>query len=354
MDEALEQSKKEYPNIIFKRHDNLVIFKYLQKYGDEIERSCRGLILDTIKKKIVCQSNVGTLDLETFMKHVPFGKCVIEENLEGTLVNLYYHEGSWKVSTKFSINADSSRFRSKKTFRQQFDYVFKGDLKKLDINFTYTFLLRIPENRLVSKIKKRRLYHIETQNNITGDKLLVQLGIPHLTIYKLNDKNTLEVRSYNKLSALLNSIPWSIRGYMLYSSDRKYRCSLINPNYTAVKKLVENQSDVRYIALDSLFYKKNMNDILRYFPEYSETFKNVDNDIKTLVKNLYKVYLNIHVYGKTDSPNNKYKKIINLIHMDYKQNKRNNLVYRVNKDTVIKVLLEQSCPYVFSLLYKHS
>lgn len=351
---GLIELTQNYPNITFKQYDNLVIFKYLKKYGSEIERSCRGLILDINTRKIVCQSNIGTLDLETFINNVSFDECVIEENLEGTLVNLYYNGDVWNVSTKFSINADSSRFRSKKTFRQQFDSMFKGDYNKLDKNFTYSFLLRIPENRLVSKIKKKRLYHIETQNNITGEKLFIQLGIPHLTIYKLGSKNTTGIVSYKNLSSQLNTLPWSVRGYMLYSSDRKHRCSLINPNYEKVKELVEGQSDVRYIVLESECYKKNENELLIYFPEYLEIFKQVGDDITSLIKKIYQDYLNIYVYRKTQTPIKKHEKIINLVHKEYKQNRRNNLVYRINKDIVKKVLLEQKCPYVFSLLYKHS
>ena len=155
INESLEIIRKKNSNILIKEFDNLVIFKYKNKYDDEYVRRCRGLILDRDTKKIVCQSNSGTLSFEEFIKNVPVEKCVIEENLEGTLINLYFYNNRWNVSTKFCINAENSKFRGNKSFRQYFDKLCTIDRHKLDINFTYSFLLQVPENRLVSKINTK-------------------------------------------------------------------------------------------------------------------------------------------------------------------------------------------------------
>jgi len=94
IEDALDILTKKYPNISYKVYDNLVIFKYNASYGSEIERSCRGLIIDKNTGKIVCHSNEGTIDLESFIEKVDLGKMVYKKNINvfkhDTLVDINY------------------------------------------------------------------------------------------------------------------------------------------------------------------------------------------------------------------------------------------------------------------------
>ena len=348
----------ERPNIIHKRRDDLIIFKYAHKYQDEVERSCRGLIYDGKRKKIVCHPNDGTLDLKTFKVNVPIDECVIEENLEGTLINLYFYNNIWNVSTKFCINANESRFRAKLTYRQLFDKLFlHHQYKLLDKSFTYTFLLRIPEDKLVSNIVEPALFHLESQNNITGSKLYLNIGTPHIsriTPLELLNKNGYSggKLSYRLISQINNAFSWDIRGLMLYSKDRQYRCSIINPNYNKVLSLVKNQSDLKYLALESQFYKKNSEDILHYFPEYTELFDSVKSDYVNVANTLYSLYRNIYCRKIATTIPKKYQKIVHKIHACFKTHRANNLVFVIKIENVQSVLAQQDCPYLFTILYK--
>jgi len=352
--ESLDIIRKKKTNITIKEFDNLVIFKYKNKYDDLAIRTCRGLILDKNTKKVVCHSNTGTLSFEEFITKVPVKDCVIEENLEGTLINLYYHNNRWSVSTKFCINAENSKFRGNKSFRQYFDKLCVIDKNVLDVNFTYSFLLQVPENKLVSNIKKKKLYHIETQNNITGEKIYFDIGIAKPNILKLNDLNTLKINSYRDLNRELIKLNWADRGFMLYSNNRDYRCSLINPAYEVPLKLVKNQTDIKYIILQSTYYTDNIIDLLYYFPEYEVIKKQVNDDINSLVDRLYKLYKNIFCYkhNTTDDAPSKYKKILGDVHKIYKEIHRNNILFKIDYDNVKNTLLRKDCPYVYTLLYK--
>ena len=354
INESLEIIRAKKSNILIKEFDNLVIFKYQKKYDDEAVRSCRGLILDKNTKKVVCQSNTGTLSFEEFIKNVPINNCVIEENLEGTLMNVYYYNGRWNVSTKFCINAENSKFRGNKSFRQYFDKLCTIDWDTLDINFTYSFLLQIPVNRLVSKITKKKLYHIETHNNITGDKIYFDIGMDKPAILKLNDLNTLNISSYRDLNRELIKLNWAHRGFMLYSGDRKYRCSLINPAYAAPLELVKNQVDIKYVVLNSLYYKENINDLLYYFPEYSSIKKVVSESINNLTDTLLKTYKDTYCFKNKELSEipPKYKKILSDIHKVYKSIHRNNILFKISYGDVKDTLLKKDCPYVYTLLYK--
>ena len=335
-------------NILYKKRGDLVIFKYKKKYGSELECSCRGLIYNIGTNKIVCYSNTGTCDLETFVEKVSFENCVIEENLEGSLINLYYNNERWNVSTKFCINADESKFRSKKTFRQIFDHLFKINTTKLDNKYTYSFLIRIPENRLVTNILEYDLYHIETQNNITGEKIYMNIGIKHPKVLNLN------IDSYEKLYNNLNDLDWENRGYMLYSKDRVYRCSLINPEYKKILNIVNNQVDLKYIMLESSLYTYKIDIILEHFPEYNIIMSKVVNDIKLLQQYLFSAYVEIFC-KKTKTLEDfdaKYKLVLTDTHKLYKNNRKHDITFEIHPEDVYDMLTQNDCPYVYTVLYK--
>mgnify|MGYP006102946753 CR=1 FL=1 len=352
LDTSLENINNE--NIKFKKFGDLVIFKYKNKYGSELERACRGLIIDIITGKIICSSNTGTIDLESFIKKVPLEECVIERNYEGTLINVYFYKNRWNISTKFCINSENSKFRSKKSFRQYFDDLFKVDYANLDKNFTYSFLLQIPTNRLVTKINKKNIYHLETQNNITGEKIDINIGVQKPEVLKLEEKNLLGIQSFRDINRELSNLDWGKRGFMLYSHDRKYRCSLINPNYNAIYELVKNQSNISFLILESLYFKNNLEKYIEYFPEYTITLDRVKQDFNNLITRLFNRYKEAYCYKNCEHADieEKYKSILNKVHKLYKINHRNDLLFRIEKEHVKKIVLEQSCPYIFTILYK--
>ena len=71
---------------------------------------------------------------------------------------------------------------------------------------------------------------------------------------------------------------------MLYSNNRDYRCSLINPAYEVPLKLVKNQTDIKYIIL------KEFNQTIGH-----TIFLNVSRDI------FYKLNLGYVIYNLLNS-----------------------------------------------------
>ena len=134
-DTNIDKVSKEH-NLIYKKYGNIAIFKYntSAKYGTDLQRLSRGIIVDIEKNKLICSSFSGSLNLEQFTNKVSINNLVVEENIEATLINLYFYNNIWKISTKFSINADETRFKSDKTLRQLFDSIadINGLVKNLD------------------------------------------------------------------------------------------------------------------------------------------------------------------------------------------------------------------------------
>lgn len=334
-------------NISYKKHGSLLIFKYNSKFGSILERSCRGLIYDYVNDKIVCYSNTGTCDFQTFTNEVDISNCVIEENLEGSLINLYFYNGRWNVSTKFDINADEVKFRTKKTYRQIFDSLFNIDYNILDKKYTYSFLIRVPLNRLVTNIRKRELFHIETQNNITGEKIFMDIGIKHPL--KINA----QYKSYNKLYKVLTNLDWENKGYMLYSRDRSYRCSLINPEYKKIYDLVTTHKDLKYIMLETALYTYKTDMILDYFPEYNTIMKKVINDVKLLQQKLYSFYVEIFSKKtkKITDIDKKYIKILQETYTLYNNKRKHNILFEIYSEDIYDLLIKKSCDKLYEMLY---
>ena len=67
LDNKLDSFKKEN-RVKFKKHGDLLIAKYdtCAKYGTLIERSCRGVIIDTQTNTVVCPSINGGISYEEF------------------------------------------------------------------------------------------------------------------------------------------------------------------------------------------------------------------------------------------------------------------------------------------------
>ena len=357
LDTKLESFAKQN-RVMFKRHGNLLISKYTPeaKYGNEIERMCRGAIVDIEKNVLVCPSINGDISYEEFKNTVPFKYLALEENIEGTLINLYFWNNRWNVSTKFNINADESRFRSLKTYRQVFDSVFDWNNiePKLDTNFSYSFVLSFKDNKLVTPINETKLHHVETINIVTGEKLFTNIGVPHPKIFYVGNtqsgiNNTLgsELCEYSHLDELVNKMDFTQRGYMLYSLDRKFRCSLINPKYKKVLDMVNGQSDMRYLAFESIYYKKNANELLKYCPEHRKIFNDVELEFNGFMKKLYSLYVNKYCYRQAVKYDNKMGKSLKLINKEYLKNR-----VRITYEMAENIILEQDCPYVFCMIFK--
>ena len=88
-----------------------------------------------------------------FSQNIPLDKWLevnIEEFVDGTMINCFNHNDSWHISTRSFIGANCKWYSHKK-FNEMFEEA-KGDMdfSKLNPNICYTFVLKHPENRIVT------------------------------------------------------------------------------------------------------------------------------------------------------------------------------------------------------------
>ena len=355
IDSAVENIKRL--GLKSKIHNDTIIVKYpknLRKSEDDYIRKSRGIIIDFTNKRILNRSIEGSIDYDTFKEKFPLEEIVIEECLDGTLINVYYNN-KWCVSTKFCVNADEAKFRNSKTFRQLFDSVSSNFYDKLDKSYTYSFLLQHNECRNVSVITKNKLYHLESTNNITGEKVHIKIpGIETPNILKFGryeNLNKLKIKSYEELENLVNKMSWNTPGVMIYTSDRNYRTKLSNKHFEKVNDLIKDQNNIDFIVINSMFRSKNLPELLKYFPEYSKNAVIINNKMLDYCQTLHELYIKCKVKSTYCELEKKYKKAICDLHNLYKYERtQGNSKYKVTFNVVCDLVRTYDPAFIYTLL----
>ena len=341
-----------------KIHDTTIIVTYPKKMkytNDDYILHSRGIIIDYNNKKVINHSLRGCLDIDTFINKVyNWNSVVIEECLDGVLINIYYHNNTWNISTKFCVNADESKFKTKKTFHELFNEANIIDYNLLDKSYTYSFLLQHTESRNVSLINNNKIYHLESTNNITGEK--VQIKIPNIKTPKLlkfrNIINILGINNINELKDKVNQLHWTNPGYILYSEDRKYRSKLENINFTKVLNLVKDQSNIQFLILESLYKKKNISELLKYFPEYSSLTIETNNIFSQYTVELHNKYITCKVNNQYLNLENKFRKALCDVHNIFKNKRKSgDYEFKITYNIVCDTVRNYDTAYLYSILY---
>ena len=284
-------------NIIIKWKEPFVLLKYNFLNSDmsnNIVQECRGLIL----KKIGNGFEIASMRFKKFFNHGESNEAILDfnnpvyasEKIDGSLTSLWYDEGTgWHVSTSGNIDAKDSPIAFQTDCLHNYMDIFLVAFKKTNINldsldkrYTYIFELVSPYNRIVVPYKDTELYLLSIRDNYTLYELSVaernviadKLGVNKPRVYPCASLEQL-IDVTNKLSA----------------SDENYEGFVLEDSKHQRIKLKSNA----YLALfflkgDGVFAEKKIlklilaeqeDDILSYFPEYTEDF----NRIRRLLSN---------------------------------------------------------------------
>ena len=277
-------------NFTVKEVDNMVLICYKRDEfdtGSEYAHLLRGLIIDKDTTEIICYGLNKGNNYESFKEKHSFSDLVIEESIDGTMLNLFYYGDSWRVSTRTMVNAAESKFYSKRSFLDLFmDAKMDYDLETLNKGYTYTFVLNHPENRIVTKYDKSELVHINTRDMSNLELIDVNLDIKRPIAYK-------DMTSYDELEACLETLVYKNEGFMLYSqSDRGVRCKVKGKAYSEVKELRGNHRNnlYRILELRKENDKKQYANYFKYYPEYKQDDYFLSSEIKNLINDILETY----------------------------------------------------------------
>ena len=287
---------------------------YLIKYNkDELDTNTinakyRSVIISN--NKILSFSPPKSIKTEDFIKYNSADTCYAEDFIDGTMINLFYYNDAWEISTKSCIGANVSFFindlqtNEQNSFKNMFLECCKNanlNLENLEKSFSYCFVFQHPNNRIVTPIYNTQLFCIKIysfNNNFINE-------VPFDYFYEnyncfINTLVTLpkryKINSYEELYNHYGSenTPYYCVGIMIYNSIGE-RSKIRNPNYEIIRKLRGNQPKLQYKYL-CLRKENQVKDFLQYYPEYKKDFNIYKHKMHEYTQNLYNNYKECFIF----------------------------------------------------------
>jgi hypothetical protein len=281
---------------------------------------CRSIVVNN-KNDVVSFAPPKSVPADNFIENYSIKNLyvVAEEFIEGTMVNVFWDDyiGAWEICTRNSVTANTSFYKSAKTFRLMF---LEACLEN-NINFSvfnknccYSFVLQHPENRIVVPFLKPELYlvavyiidnNIEkkmiTIKNVYLDKLSsstlsssdlsIYLGLQNTSV-KFPKKIDTNCNTYTNLIETYGSMntPYNILGVVIYNKNTGERTKIRNPVYEEVRQLRGNQPKLQYQYLN-LRHQGKISEFLKYYPENKKDFSNYRDHVHLFTNTLFLNYL---------------------------------------------------------------
>lgn len=273
---------------------------------------------DASQHRVVAFSPPKAISSELFVTAHPLSECVIEEFIDGTMINIFWYEAGneWMVNTKSNIGANShffvfpmstaSKSEHTKTFYDMFQESLCGfDLNVLDKSLSYSFVLQHPMNRIVCPVSRPALYIVGIyQLNGTA---VVPMDVHTYPGFKygspIRKPQRYEASSYEEVCQRFAGknpqapTPYNVMGILVKHPSSGQHTRFRNPAYEYVKALRGNNPrlDYRYLELRQ---SNRVKEFLLYYPECAPSFSEYRNKIHTFTNHLYKNYVDCYIMKK--------------------------------------------------------
>ncbi len=293
---------------------------------ENIKKQSNGLIFEKSTKKIVGMSQNKLQELDNFndvIKLVETNDSVrIEYCEDGTIVKLYYHNGSWNTSTTRCISAKSSFWASSKSFDTLFWEVFdKNLLNFMDTNFTYIFVLLHSENRIVVKHNVNMLVYVSRiHNTLFYEDFTNQFK----NLYGIKRPKMMDKYEFKKLSENVDNYDCKYKRGIIVKVFIKEKGSwdlykYDFQSYKMVKDIRGNIPQIRMRYLELLTKPESLQLLENFYSEHTFMFTFIKASLLKLVKTVYKLYVDSHIKHlvKVDETN-PYYRTLRQLHAKYK------------------------------------
>jgi len=339
----------KFHNLTFRYSDDLYLMKYNRNSECDLKNgfveNCRGAIFDRNTNKCVNYAFSKGMDYDEFKKTYNICDIIIEESIDGTMLNIYYHNDKWNFSTKGMIDSNKSFWFSKKSFYKMFLECLKFDLDSLNKNYCYSFVITHPENRIVTRYDNGDLYLVRIRDMAT---LEIVENIPKINV---RIPKEFKFTSYEELEKNLKKLDYEKEGYMLFSKNKKDRVKIKGPKYLKAFELKGNQANKTFHLLDIIINKQEY-EYLQYFYEDKYEMDRISLKISNLVENLFNIYFNMRVRKiKVDVPF-KFKPLIFELHGIYLREKAKIGKYKTTRKSIHKYIYQMDIPRVYFVLFK--
>jgi len=310
---SLRASHNSYKIIRYDK--NFLSFDLVHSYG-----LCRSVIINRYNI-VVGFSPPKSIQSDEFIKkyNEPIDEVIAEEFVEGTMINVFWDNsiglfGGWEIATRNTVGAASSFYKGDgaKTFKDMFLEAMRETnlvIDNLDKEYSYSFVLQHPENRIVVPFNKPDLYLVAVYKiHNTTDNIIVNSY--HSSEYKCffsQIKTSVKfpkVYNFTKYSDLIEkyasmNTSYNIVGVVIYNKVTGERTKIRNPVYEQVRNLRGNQPKLQYQYL-SLRNEGRVKDFLKFYPEYKNNFSKFRDQVHLFTNTLFSNY--IKCYVKKEKP----------------------------------------------------
>ena len=334
-------------------NDNLYLIKYNKQNTNNYDNysNYRSVVIND--KKILAFSPPKSIKYEEFIKNNNCSECFAEDFIDGTMINLFYINDMWEVSTKsliggnisFYINDSNINNVENNTFKSMFLECCKNanfNINTLEKTFSYTFVFQHPKNRIVTPITTTLLFCIKIYSFNNNE-------ISEVPFDKFYEKYTCfnntqvyapmryPIKSYDDLINYYGSenTPYYYVGIMIYNKNGD-RTKIRNPNYEIIRKLRGNHPKLNYQYL-CLRKENKIKEFLIYYPEHKAAFNDYKNKLHEFTNNLYSNYKECFIFKIKHLKDYDFQYKIHMynIHKIYLESLRN-LNKNIDKETIIK------------------
>lgn len=270
----------------------------------------------------------------------------ISEIIEGTMINLFYHNDKWILSTRGAIGGTYFYFRNQYyvdihssnrqiSFYDMFMEALQADdnqllnsnmmIQNMDKNYCYSFVMQHPDNHIVIPVRFPQLYLVGVYkvNNIENNKFT----IVNREVYENFDCFKNSVIHFPKIFETKNSFqnnldaytglqePYTNVGIMIYNKQTGLRCAVKTHSYLKLKELRGNNPNLQYQYL-ALRRIDKVTEFLTYFPQYKKLFYKFYTQYKDFMFNVHRSYIAKYITKKEKFISNKYMPHIFRIHQE--------------------------------------
>ena len=299
-----------YSKVKLTRQGNYTFMNYIKSNLEKnsVYGLCRSIILNDCKE-VVSFSPAKSMTYDFFMESEMNDSVIGMEFIEGTMINIFWHNGSWEISTKSVLGGKNGfyNYPNAKTFKMMFDEACQGsmlDIEILDKTKCYSFVLQHPENRIVIPYDKPQIYLIAVysiQNNI----------VEHLNLDEIEKwdcwKNTgvlfrkrFDLKEYTITDLIqLYASPYGSSDYckmgiVFYNCLTGNRTKIRNITYEKVRQLRGNQAKLEYQYL-CLRQENKVSDFLKWYPETKCFITDCRNKLHLFTKELFSKYISCFI-----------------------------------------------------------
>lgn len=245
--------------------------------------------------------------------------------LGGTFIRAYFDGYYWRLATNGALDAYNNYWISNKSIGQLFDeclsriyrkpcqFASSPLVQKLDVSYTYEFILQHPEIHLdvferpfiyhIGTFDNRRLIYVSARADNIPPPLMTYFGSLKEAIVSIHQKNML--------------------GYTLFAvSDevtQSPRFKILHPTYKRQLLLLGRTSNLylRYLECKADGLDK---ELLNAFPSIRHYSSWVEKSLSSIARSIYQVYVQKYMKKRADTVvNYYYQPILTAIHHYYKQ-----------------------------------